>query len=178
MRTLLIALILLAGRLNAQTMQTQTATIIINADIEKVFPLFGAYEEKKWARGWEPTPVYPITETIEEGATFRTPGHLPGENEYIWRVSKYDNRQHLVQYMVYVPDRCWTITVQCAPVEGRTAAAESRTTAAEGRTAATISYAFVALNPAGEEKNKHSLHLLFQHQLKDWEEEINTYLSK
>jgi len=171
MRIVLIALILLAGRLNAQTMQTETATIMINGDIEKVFPLFGAYEERKWAKGWEPTPVYPSTETIEEGTTFRTPGHLPGENEYIWRVSKYDIRNHLVQYMVDAPDRCWTITVQCAPVEGPTAAAE-------GRTAATISYAFVALNPAGEEKNKHSLHLLFQHQLKDWQEEINAYLSK
>lgn len=166
-----MALILLAGRLNAQTMQSQTATITINGDIEKVFSLFGAYEEKKWAKGWEPTPVYPSTETIEEGTTFRTPGHLPGENEYIWRVSKYDIRNHLVQYMVYAPDRCWTITVQCAGAEGRTGSAG-------GGTAATITYAFVGLNPAGEEKNKHSLHLLFQHQLKDWEEELNAYLSK
>lgn len=164
MRIILIALTLLAGRLNAQTMQTQTATITINGDVKKVFPLFGAYEEKKWAKGWQPAPVYPLTETIEEGATFRTPGHLPGENEYIWRVSKYDNRLHLIQYMVYGPDRCWTITVQCDP--------------AEDRTTATITYSFIALNPTGEEKNRHSLHLLFQHQLKDWEEVINDYLSR
>src|SRR6516225_10013819 len=122
MRMLLIVLTLLAGRLNAQTMQTQTATITINGDIEKVFPLFGAYEEKKWAKGWQPTPVYPSTETIEEGTTFRTPGHLPGENEYIWRVSKYDTRNHIVQYMVYASERCWTITVQCTGVGRQTAA--------------------------------------------------------
>ena len=164
MRILLIALTLLAGRLNTETVQTQTATITINGDIKRVFPLFGAYEEKKWAKDWNPTPVYPLTETIEEGTTFRTPGHFPGENEYIWRVSKYDNRQHLIQYMVYGPDRCWTITVQCAPVGDRTSAS--------------ITYAFVALNPAGEEKNRHSLHVLYQHQLKDWEDGINSYLSR
>jgi len=164
MRILLIALTLLAGRLNAQTMQTQTAAITLNGDVKNVFPLFGAYEEKKWAKGWNPAPVYPVTETIEEGTTFRTPGHFPGENEYIWRVSRYDVPGLLIQYMVYGPDRCWTIAVQCA--------------AANDRTTATITYSFVALNPAGEEKNRHSLHLLFQHHLKDWEEEINGYLSR
>jgi hypothetical protein len=145
-------------------MQTKTATITLNGDLKKIFPLFGAYEEKKWAKGWNPTPVYPRTEKIEEGATFKTPGHLPGENEYIWRVSKFDEPNHLIQYMVYGPDRCWTITVQCA--------------ATANQTTATITYTFIPLNPAGEEKSRHSLHHLFQHDLKDWEDEINGYLSR
>ncbi len=54
---------------------SKTASITLNGDIEKVFPLFGAFEERKWAEGWNPTLIYPETEIIEEGTTFITEGN-------------------------------------------------------------------------------------------------------
>jgi len=32
---------------------SKTAGLIINGNVEKVFPLFGAFEERKWAEGWD-----------------------------------------------------------------------------------------------------------------------------
>lgn len=143
---------------------TKTATITVNGNIKNVFPLFGAFEERKWARGWNPTLIYPATETIEEGTTFRTPGHMHGENEYLWRVSKYEAQQFLIQYMVYARDRCWTITVKCDILP-------------DHKTSAAITYSFVGLNALGNEMNRHFIGVLYKYNLKDWEEEINNYLN-
>lgn len=170
--TSILLFFLLAAGAKAQTMDTthfkaemvtKTATIIVNGDITQVFPLFGAFEERKWARGWNPTLIYPATETIEEGTTFRTPGHMHGENEYLWRVSKYETQQSLIQYMVYARDRCWTITIKCAILP-------------DHKTRATITYSFVGLNALGNEMNQHFIGVLYQDDLKDWEEVINNYL--
>src|SRR5690349_8667251 len=79
---------------------TQTATIIIEGSIETVFPLFGAFEERKWATGWNPVLIYPATDIIEEGTTFKTSAHSHSEREYIWRVSKYEPARYLIQYLV------------------------------------------------------------------------------
>jgi len=165
-------LFLLTAGANAQTMDTtsfkaemvtRTATITVNGDIRNVFPLFGAFEERKWTRGWNPTLIYPATETIEEGTTFKTPGHLHGEQEYVWRVSKYEEKQFLIQYMVYARDRCWTITVSCAVLS-------------DHKTSTTITYSFVGLNAMGNETNRHSIGVMYKFNLTDWEEEINNYL--
>ena len=53
---------------------SKTATIVLNRNISTVFPLFGAFEERKWAKGWDPILIYPDTEIIEEGTTFKTEG--------------------------------------------------------------------------------------------------------
>jgi hypothetical protein len=86
----ILASLLLASSTHAQPMKNdtftaqrvaQTATILLNDRVDKVFPLFGAFEERKWAEGWNPTLIYPQKEIIEEGTTFRTHGHGHGENE-------------------------------------------------------------------------------------------------
>ena len=142
---------------------TKTATITVNENIETVFPLFGAFEERKWAKGWNPTLIYPSTETIEEGTTFKTPGHGHDENEFLWRVSKYKADSFLIQYLVSSENRYWTITVKCAPM-------------APGQTSATITYSFIGLNELGNKLNKHAIENMYKHNLTDWQEEINTYL--
>lgn len=38
---------------------TKTATFNLNAGVDKIFPLFGAFEERKWTDGWTPTLIYP-----------------------------------------------------------------------------------------------------------------------
>lgn len=161
---ILIATLLLALTARAQKI-TRTASITLNGNVNTVFPLFGAYEEKKWSADWMPTPVYPNTQTIEEEATFTTPGHLKGEKDYVWRVSRYDTQQFLIQYMVYGDNRCWTITVQCSPQS-------------DTKTLARITYSLIGLNAQGNQVNQQFIEHIYKNDLKDWEEEINGFLAR
>ena len=143
---------------------SKTATIILNGKIEKVFPLFGAFEERKWAEGWDPELIYPSTEIIEEGTTFKTKGQGTDEPEFIWRVTKYQPEQFLIQYLVSTINRYWTITVICKSAE-------------DNKTSAEVTYSFIGLNEIGNKYNKEALQRMYKHSLKDWEEEINRYLN-
>lgn len=129
-----------------------------------VFPLFSAFEERKWAKGGDPVLIYPDTETIEEGTTFKTEGHGHGEDEVIWRVSKYEPDNFLIQYLVSTENRYWTITVKCKTIE-------------ENKTSAEITYTFIGLNELGNKINDHALSTMYKNDLKDWEEEINNHLN-
>ena len=142
---------------------SKTATIILDENISTVFPLFGAFEERKWAKGWELDLIYPDTEIIEEGTTFKTKGHGHGESEFLWIVSKYEPEKFLIQYLVSTENRYWTITVTCKAIEA-------------DKTSAEITYAFIGLNEMGNKINEHFLALMYENDLKDWEEEINNYL--
>jgi hypothetical protein len=170
---LLLAGISLASCSNAQQMNNgtftaeraaKTATILLNDRVDKVFPLFGAFEERKWAEGWNPSLIYPQKEIIEEGTIFRTPGHGHGENEFIWTVSKYDQARYLIQYLVYSSNRIWTITITCSPVSDHSSSAE-------------ITYSFTGLNEIGNQINEHFLGIIYQHDLSDWATDINHYLA-
>src|ERR1700691_5682783 len=92
---------------------TQTADIILDVPIEKAFPLFGAIEEKKWAPGWNPVPVFPVSENIKAGYIFKTSGHQPDEDSLIWLVSQYDPSNYRVQYVVTGADRLVVIFIEC-----------------------------------------------------------------
>ncbi len=142
---------------------SKTASIMVNDKIEKVFPLFGAFEERKWAVDWRPRLIYPATEMMEEGTTFKTPPHLHQEGEYLWIVTKYDAPGFLIQYLVISPDRFWTIAIHC-----------SRN--ADNSTKADITYTFTGLNNSGNQVNRHMIEAMYKNNLKDWEEAINYYL--
>jgi len=143
---------------------SKTASITINGKIEDVFPLFGAFEERKWAEGWNPTLVYPAKEIIEEGTTFKTPGHGHDESEFLWIVTRYEPGTFLIQYLVSCENRFWTITIKC-------------NSSGENKTSAEITYSFAGLNELGNEINSRSLRHMYAHDLKDWEEAINFYLT-
>ena len=143
--------------------KSKTASINLNGAIENVFPLFGAFEERKWARGFDAELIYPATEVIEEGTIFKTDSRGFGEPEFIWRVLKCDAEKHLVEYLVYTENRQWTITIKCNSL-------------AENKTEAQITYSFIGLNEKGNELNKQIIQDMYHYNLKDWEEEMNTYL--
>ncbi|MBK7228126.1 MAG: hypothetical protein IPH97_04495 [Ignavibacteriales bacterium] len=126
----------------------QTAVINVNVNIKNAFPLFGAFEERKWAEGWNPTLIYPSTEIIEEGTTFKTEGR-DEEPEYLWRVSKYYPQENLIQYMVSTENRHWTITVKCIAIS-------------ENKTSAEITYTFIGLNETGNRINEQSLARMYK----------------
>lgn len=146
---------------------SQTASFIVNADIKKVFPLFGAFEERKWAPHWEPILIHPDQEIIEEGTTFKVDasnGHGP-ESEFLWIVSKYEPELFLIQYLVSTPNRFWTITVHCKTTE-------------TAQTKATVTYSYIGLNEKGNELNQKNLVSMYEQGLQDWAAAINGYLSK
>jgi hypothetical protein len=143
---------------------SRTATFEINANINKVFPLFGAFEERKWADGWNPTLIYPSTEIIEEGTTFKTEGNGDSEKEFVWFVSKYESQHYLIQYVVSTQNRFWTITIKCKIIT-------------DNISAATVNYMYIGLNPLGNEINKHSLEKMYAEDLKDWQAAINYCLT-
>jgi hypothetical protein len=142
---------------------TKTAVILLNGNVEIVFPLFGAFEEKKWAEGWTPYLIYPLNEIIEEGTTFKTDGNGYDEPEFIWRVTKYEPEKFHIQYLVNTENRYWTITIKCKPHENE-------------KTRAEVTYTYIGLNERGNQINRHSLAEMYKENLKDWEKEINDYL--
>lgn len=148
---------------------SRTASFVANSNVEQVFPLFGAFEERKWAPKWAPILVYPDEEIIEEGTTFKikTHGHghgHGGESEYLWIVTKFEPLSYTIQYLVTTSNRFWTITLVCEPLDGASA------------TKATVTYSFTGLNAKGNELNKESLERMYQNDLQDWAEAINKYL--
>ncbi len=143
----------------------KTATIILKGKPEQVFPLFGAFEERKWAEGWQPVLVYPDKEIILEGTTFLTHGHGHGENKFTWIVNRYDPANFMIQYLVWSDNRHWTITVDCK--------AE-----AENLTSASITYQFTGHNATGNKINRRLLDNMYAHNLRDWADAINQYLAK
>ncbi len=140
---------------------SKTASFNALGEIREVFPLFGAFEERKWAEGWEPKLIYPEQETMEEGTTFSVSGH---GHESLWIVTKYEPQNYQVQYLVSTENRFWTIDVVCQPVSK------------EEQTKVTVTYAYTGLNAKGNEQNRAALHHMFHDDLQDWSAAINAYL--
>jgi len=68
---------------------------------ERVFPLFGALEEKKWAEGWEPQFVYPTPARDQRGMVFTT--EHAGRTS-TWTCTAFDESTGYVQYVYVVSD--------------------------------------------------------------------------
>jgi len=146
---------------------SKTASFIVNANINNVFPLYGAFEERKWAPGWEPALIYPEKEIIEEGTTFRIEldRHDHGnEAAALWIVSKYEPSNYLIQYLVSTQNRFWKITVENLSIENDT------------KTKTTVTYTFTGINNIGNSLNKKSIEKMYKNDLQDWASLINGYL--
>ncbi len=143
---------------------TRAASFVVEETIDNVFPLFGAFEERKWISTWNPVLIYPDKEIIEEGTTFKIyPQGHGSEKEFLWIVSKYDPKNYLIQYMVSTENRFWTITVKSNPIEN------------DIKTETTVTYTFTGLNAKGNKLNKESLDNMYKNNLQDWRELMNTY---
>jgi hypothetical protein len=143
----------------------KNATILLHGKPEQVFPLFGAFEERKWAEGWAPVLIYPDREIITEGTTFLTHGHGHSEEKYTWLINRLDTSNFMIQYLVYTENRHWTITIRCQ-AHG------------DGQTEADVTYQFTGHNEKGNEINRHLLDKMYKKQLQDWAEDINRWLAK
>jgi hypothetical protein len=141
----------------------KSATIKLEAPIDRVFPLFGPVREKDWAHGWDPQVIYPKDVLVAKHMVFQTKGGLHGSTEtYTWTIVNYEPAQFTIEYLVSASDRLWFITVRCK---------------AQGEnTSATVTYSYTGLTPDGNQKNKAAIHNMFASDLKDWEKAINYYL--
>jgi hypothetical protein len=142
----------------------KSATIRLKHPIERVFPLFGAYEEKKWAENWKPVPVYPRSEQIQEGTVFQTTSHVPGEPMMIWTVTKYDTILHEIQYIIHAANRIVLLDIVCVAADG-------------GQTNASIRYMLTGLSGEGNEISAHLIHRIYANDLTDWRDAIEKYLN-
>jgi len=142
---------------------SRTAEITLNSNIERVFPLFGPIEEKKWADGWNPVVLYPASEKLEEGMVFITPAQAGRESKYSWIVSGYQPEIHFVEYIVSTANRYWVIKIKCDSLS-------------DTGTKATVTYTFTGMSSLGNRINKHALEQMYRMNLKDREDEINQYL--
>jgi hypothetical protein len=140
---------------------SQCASILLNADIENVFPLFGPIREMEWADGWNPEILYAHAE-VEEHMVFRTTSTNPEEGFYQWVISKYNPEKKEIEYTVTAIERIWFIKVEC--------------TTHKYFTLATITYTYIGLTEAGHLRNRAGLECIFSRKLNDWEDAINHYL--
>jgi hypothetical protein len=139
----------------------KSATIFLNADVSKIFPLFGPVREMEWADDWNPEILYGNSD-VEEHMVFRTKSALGTEDFYQWIVTKYNSENNEIEYAVSATDRVWFIEVECKSHE------ESAL--------ATVSYTYIGLTESGHQRNIESLDKMFSENLLDWEDAINYYL--
>jgi hypothetical protein len=169
---MVIAMILLASVVTPRPAEAQDVpapahthnefTFTAKAAYEQVFPLFGAWEEKKWAEGWDPQFVFPSSPSDEPGMVF-TVAH--GEMKSVWTNTALDAASGHVQYVYVVPGALVTlIDIHL-------------TRAGANETRASVVYERTALSP---EANDHVAHLAKGDAKSgpEWAEAINGYLSR
>ena len=115
---LLTAIATLAGTMNSSPVEAQEAAasqlthtrnefaFVAKAPYAQVFPLFGAWEEKKWAEGWKPQFVYPALPHDQPGMVF-TVKH--GGMRSVWTNTAFDPAAGHVQYVYVIPDALVTL---------------------------------------------------------------------
>jgi hypothetical protein len=138
---------------------SRSSTIMLNAPITEVFPLFGPIREKDWAYGWNPEVLFSKSPLVEEKMIFRTPA---ADGPYTWVVTRYEPARHLVEYLVSAQARVWFIAVSCK--------------AQQQMTVASVTYTYTGLTAEGNAINEKAMQEMFRHDLRDWEEAINHYL--
>ena len=141
----------------------KSASFIVNAPIEKSFPLFGPIREKDWTAGWEPKMIYTVDPLVEEHMVFQTKGAHESEPEYTWALTQFRSSAYFIEYTVSTSNRIWFITVKCQPNGGTTSV--------------TVTYCYTGFNDLGNQLNKSAIDKMYEHNLKDWEEAINYYLA-
>ncbi len=136
-------------------------TFTAKAAYERVFPLFGAWEEKKWTEGWDPQFVYPSSPRDQPGMIF-TISHQGMKS--VWTNTAFDVSNGHVQYVYVIPDALVTlIDIHL-------------TRAGINETRVSVVYERTALSP---EANDHLAHLAKGDAKSgpEWEAAINGFLA-
>jgi len=76
-------------------------SFVVNASYDEVFPLFGAYEERKWAKGFDPQFIHPSPPRDQQGMVFTT--DQEGLRR-VWTNTDFDPVSGHVRYVYFVND--------------------------------------------------------------------------
>ncbi len=134
----------------------------VDAPYEQTAPLFGANEERKWARGWDPQFIYPLPAHDEPGMVFQV-AHGPLTST--WVNTAFDLAGGHIQYAYVLGDAMATmIDIHLMRESAQ-------------KTSVTVVYERTALAP---EANDHVEHFTKGDQKagQEWQDEINAYFAK
>lgn len=142
----------------------RTHSILLNAPVEKVFPLFTPLGEKAWVEGWNPQILHPASGEAAEGMVFVT-RHI-GEPDTIWTISGYQPERFFVRYVRVSPEsRLGVVEVSCAAADA-------------GKTKAIVTYEFTALSEKGNEFIDGFTEEHYRQYISEWESAINKWCER
>ncbi len=132
-----------------------------NGPFERVAPLFGANEERKWSPDWNPQFLYPQPAHDQPGMVFKI---MHGQHEAFWVNTAFDLTAGHFQYTYVLAGAMATLIDIHLTRDGAQ------------KTAVSVVYERTALIP---EANEHVQHFAQGDQKaeKEWDEAINGYLA-
>lgn len=143
----------------------------IHAPADRVFAVIEPVAEVEWAPGFEYRWVYARdgeqAKAGQEGDVFVTQHHsgLGSQGTAVWVMSLRDAQERRVQFVRFIPDYQVTqIDVHVVP-DGRQSKCQ-------------VTYTYTALSEHGREQLKHITLEHYVAQMKEWEEQVNDYLTR
>ena len=137
-------------------------SVIVKAPYEQAFPLFGAHEERKWAKGFDPLFVHPSPARDQQGMVFTW---KLGGDPSVWTNTAFDPASGHVQYVYFVNDTMVTLIDIHLTKAG---AAETRVDVVYERTALRPEANELVTQQAKADRNRGT----------EWAEMINGYLTR
>lgn len=127
--------------------------------ISRCFPLFTPIGEMNWVPGWRPRFLWPSDGHTCEGMVFLTG---TGEEETLWTMVDYDERNHYARYCRITPgSRSTLVEIRC-------------TEAGPEQTDVEVRYTLTAHNEAGNEAVRGFV-AAFPAMMEDWRRLILNY---
>jgi hypothetical protein len=94
----------------------ETFHFVANASLERVAPLFGAYKEREWAPGWNPSFVWPPRADDREGMVFTVTGE---HGTAVWINTAFEPASGRIQYVYVLPNTMATLITLKLRSEGQ-----------------------------------------------------------
>ena len=143
----------------------------IQAPADKVFAVIEPVAELEWAPGFEYQWVYARdgaqAKAGQKGDVFLTQHYsgLGSQGTAIWVISRRDFNERRIQFVRVIPHfQVTQIDVHVTP-DGKQSKCE-------------ITYTYTALSDRGREQLKHITREHYEAQMKEWEAQVNAYLSR
>jgi hypothetical protein len=141
---------------------SRTYTQSLIASPEKVFPLLCPVREIDWVNDWDPRFVISASGLIESDCVFVMPDE---PDDSIWIVTQWNPDLLFVEFVKVTPGfTVGKIDIQLRPGKNE-------------QTLADITYCFTALSPKGSEFVNQFSEDYYESFMKEWEAEINHFLS-
>ncbi|MGZ8754742.1 MAG: hypothetical protein ACXW15_06090 [Acidimicrobiia bacterium] len=141
----------------------RTHTIVLHAEPDTVFPLFGPIREAEWAAGWEPRIVAGDGQAPARGCVFRTTDRERGET--VWLLVQLDVEKRRIGYVRTTPQSDLAeISIGIEPK-------------GSGQSSARISYRITGLSDAGNRYVDSFTEDWYGELIDEWAVAINHYLN-